>query len=130
MPDEFDDDRSAQPSWKEQVAEQYWKGGPSKRDLSFRARLNPPTPWEIAHQREADAGEGTGPGELPRGMSPAEALSAAEADLPAPDMRAALRDRAMDLGESGAAEAPGQGPARTGEGSAWRRFWRALRRGR
>jgi hypothetical protein len=77
-----------------------------------------PEGWELEGKREVDAAEGVAHGELPPDMSQAEALSASEAELPAPDMTAAIRDRMIDLGEPGPADAPAQGTDSAGRGPA------------
>jgi hypothetical protein len=63
-----------------------------------------PTEWEDEAKRESDNPPGIdSPGVV---MSAAEDLAASQAELPAPDMDAALRDRAIDLAATGRADPP------------------------
>ena len=65
-----------------------------------------PTEWEDEAKRSSDALT-AGPPEEP--MSAAEALAASGAELPAPDMNAALRDRTTDLAATGRDDPPQDG---------------------
>ena len=72
----------------------YSRGSPKRR----------PTEWEDEAKRESDNLPGIdSPGVV---MSAAEDLAASQAELPAPDMGAALRDRAIDLAATGRADPP------------------------
>ena len=63
-----------------------------------------PTEWEAEETRESDNPPGSeSPGVV---MSAADDLTASQAELPAPDMDAALRDRAIDLAATGRADPP------------------------
>jgi hypothetical protein len=65
-----------------------------------------PTEWEDEEKRNSDA-LSAAPPEGP--MSAAEALAASGAELPAPDMNAALRDRIIDLATTGRDDPPQDG---------------------